>query len=154
MYLVCIQHLLFCGHWPLMWLVYDTAPPDHASGQIDALHTGWRTPSITHLSCPGKPRTYSFSYPGSTNILWRPPTPAGTSESTSLRVSKQVDDTKMAARGWTSNKGIQSDLVYPNSMKPIKMCSNCWTCGLLNHCKQKTIEEVTRKYVRIVGHTD
>ena len=34
---------------------------------------------------------------------------------------------------------IQSDLVYPNSLVPIKMCSDCQTCGLLNHCKQKMI---------------
>ena len=26
----------------------------------------------------------------------------------------------------------QSDLVYPNSLVPIKMCSDCETCGLLN----------------------
>ena len=49
---------------------------------------------------------------------------------------------------------IQSDLVYPNSMVPIKMCSDCETCGLLNHCKYKIIEEVTRKCVRIVRHVD
>ena len=30
---------------------------------------------------------------------------------------------------------LQSDLVYPNSLVPIKMCSDCETCGLLNHCK-------------------
>ena len=30
---------------------------------------------------------------------------------------------------------IQSDLVYPNNLVPIKMCSDCETCGLLNHCK-------------------
>ena len=24
---------------------------------------------------------------------------------------------------------------YPNSLVPIKMCANCETCGLLNHCK-------------------
>ena len=35
----------------------------------------------------------------------------------------------------------------------IKMCSDCESCGLLNHCKQKMIEEVTRKCVRIVRHT-
>ena len=39
----------------------------------------------------------------------------------------------------------QSDLVYPNSLVPIKMCSDCETCGLLNHCEYKTIKEVTRK---------
>ena len=41
-----------------------------------------------------------------------------------------------------------------NSLVPIKMCSDCETCGLLNHCKWKMIEEVTRKCVRIVRHTD
>ena len=30
---------------------------------------------------------------------------------------------------------IQSDLVYPNSLVPIEMCSDCETCGLLNHCE-------------------
>ena len=30
---------------------------------------------------------------------------------------------------------IESDLVYPNSLMPIKMCSDCETCGLLNHCE-------------------
>ena len=34
------------------------------------------------------------------------------------------------------------------------MCSDCETCGLLNHCKHKIIEEVTRNYVRVVRHTD
>ena len=28
---------------------------------------------------------------------------------------------------------LQSDLVYPNSLVPIKMRSDCETCGLLNH---------------------
>ena len=45
-----------------------------------------------------------------------------------------------------------SDLVYPNSLAPIKMCSDCETFGLLNHCKQKMTEEVTRKCVWIVRH--
>ena len=36
----------------------------------------------------------------------------------------------------------QSDLIYPNSLVPIIMCSDCETCGLLNHCKYKIIEEV------------
>ena len=50
---------------------------------------------------------------------------------------------------------MQSDLVYPfNSLVPIKMCLDCETCGLLNHCKWKMIEEVTRNCVRIVRHTD
>ena len=46
---------------------------------------------------------------------------------------------------------LQSDLIYPNSLVPIKMCSDCETCGLLNH---------TRGYqdlcstTRIVRHTD
>ena len=30
---------------------------------------------------------------------------------------------------------VQSILVYPNNLVPIKMCSDCETCGLLNHCK-------------------
>ena len=30
---------------------------------------------------------------------------------------------------------IQSDLVYLNSVVPIKMCSDCETCGLLKHFK-------------------
>ena len=34
------------------------------------------------------------------------------------------------------------------------MCSDCETCRLLNHCKEKMIEEVTRKCVRIVKHAD
>ena len=29
----------------------------------------------------------------------------------------------------------ESDLVYPNNAVPIKMCLECGTCGLLNHCK-------------------
>ena len=29
----------------------------------------------------------------------------------------------------------RSDLVYPKSLVPIKMCSDCETCGLLNNCK-------------------
>ena len=37
---------------------------------------------------------------------------------------------------------------------PIKMCSDRETCGLLNHCKYKMMEEVSRKCVRIVRHTD
>ena len=49
---------------------------------------------------------------------------------------------------------IQSDLVYPNSFVPIQMCSDCKIYGLLNHCKWKMIEEVTRKCIRIVRHTD
>ena len=32
------------------------------------------------------------------------------------------------------------------------MCSDCETCGLLNHCTLKMIEDVTRKCVRIVRH--
>ena len=51
-------------------------------------------------------------------------------------------------------KVVQSDLVYPNSLVPIKMCSNCEAFGLLNHCKQKMLEEVSRKCVRIVRHMD
>ena len=47
---------------------------------------------------------------------------------------------------------LHSHLIYPNSLVPIKMCLDCETCGLLNHCKM--IEEVTRKCVRIVRHTD
>ena len=49
---------------------------------------------------------------------------------------------------------IQADLGHPNSLVPIKMCSDYGTCGLLNHCKYKIIEEVTRKCVRIVRHGD
>ena len=49
---------------------------------------------------------------------------------------------------------IQSDLVYPNRLVPIKICSDCETCVLLNQCTQKMIEEVTRKCVRIVRHAD
>ena len=30
---------------------------------------------------------------------------------------------------------IETGLVYPNSLLPIKMCSDCETCGLLNDCK-------------------
>ena len=33
-------------------------------------------------------------------------------------------------------------------------CSDCETCGLLNHCKHKLIEEGTRKCVRIVINMD
>ena len=39
---------------------------------------------------------------------------------------------------------VQSDLVYPNSLVPIKMISVSETCGLLNHYKLKMVEEVTR----------
>ena len=35
---------------------------------------------------------------------------------------------------------------------PIKMCSDWETCGLLKHCKYKTIEGVTRKCVRIARY--
>ena len=49
---------------------------------------------------------------------------------------------------------IQSDLVYPDSLAPIKTCSDCETCGLLTQCKEKLIDEVTRNCVRIVRHTD
>ena len=35
----------------------------------------------------------------------------------------------------SSETSLQSDLVYPNSLAPIKMCSDCETCRLLNHCK-------------------
>ena len=35
---------------------------------------------------------------------------------------------------------------YPNS------CSDCETCGLLNHCKWKMIAEVIRNCVRIVAY--
>ena len=31
------------------------------------------------------------------------------------------------------NLAIQSDLVYPNSLAPITMCSDCETCGFPNH---------------------
>ena len=44
---------------------------------------------------------------------------------------------------------VQAELVYPNSLVPVIMCSDCGTCGLMNHCKYKMIEEVTRKCVRI-----
>ena len=49
---------------------------------------------------------------------------------------------------------IQSDLVYPISLVSIKMFTDCETCGLLNHYKQKMILEVTRNCVRIVRDTD
>ena len=35
-----------------------------------------------------------------------------------------------------------------------KACSDCETCGLLNHFKQKMIEAIIRKCVRIVRYTD
>ena len=34
-----------------------------------------------------------------------------------------------------NQRGINSDFVYRTSLVPIKMCSDCETCGLLNHCK-------------------
>ena len=49
---------------------------------------------------------------------------------------------------------VQSDLVYPNNLVPIKMCSHCETCGLLKHCKWKMIEANIKQCVRIVMHTD
>ena len=49
---------------------------------------------------------------------------------------------------------ILSDLVYPSSLVPFKMCSDYETCGVLNHCKGKMIEKVTRNCVRIVRHPD
>ena len=35
----------------------------------------------------------------------------------------------------TRTSFTSSDLVYPNSSVSINMCSDCETCGLLNHCK-------------------
>ena len=53
-----------------------------------------------------------------------------------------------------ANITVQSDLVYPNSLVPIKMCSEYETYGLMNHCKEKMIEQVTRNCVQIVRYTD
>ena len=39
---------------------------------------------------------------------------------------------------------IPSDLVYPNSLVPIKMGSDRETCELLNYCKYKNIAVKTR----------
>ena len=55
---------------------------------------------------------------------------------------------------WALHIYIQSELVYPNSLVPIKICSDYETCGLLNYCKYKRIEEVTRRCVRIARDTD
>ena len=33
------------------------------------------------------------------------------------------------------HNGGQSDLVYTNSLVPIRICLDCETYGLLNHCK-------------------
>ena len=43
------------------------------------------------------------------------------------------------------NINDQSDLVYPNSLVPIKMCSDCETCGLL----RKTIRATGQNGVRM-----
>ena len=49
------------------------------------------------------------------------------------------------------NVDVQADLIYPTSLMPIKICSDCETCGFLNHCKGKMVKEITR-CVRIMRH--
>ena len=54
------------------------------------------------------------------------------------------------------NEHIHSDLVYPNSLLPIKMVQIVKRAdyrSIVNLCKLRMIEEVIRKCVQIVRHT-
>ena len=48
---------------------------------------------------------------------------------------QKLNDLSAGGPLWFTCCCVQSDLVYPNSLAPIKMCSDCETCGLLNHRK-------------------
>ena len=52
----------------------------------------------------------------------------------------------MVAFVYPAGYEIQSDLVYPNSLLPINMCSHCETWELLNHFK---IENDIRGYQEV-----